>query len=323
MTIFVRGLAPVIVAGLLIQTFWTPTVAYTGQRQVEPMTALWKEPVDLRSRDLFNGPWGSRDAPDPNAVYTFIRPKRGGANPGVVVRDPQGRTWRVKQARHRDHGDEPPVEVTLSRILSAVGYHQPPVYYLPSFRMTNGSETRVEPAGRFRLDDPSLEDLGSWKWEANPFVGTRPLQGLLVILVVFNSFDMKDSNNTIYEVRQGARAERWYVVRDLGGALGEIGRFFGSTRNDIDKFERVTLFRGVRGGLVEFDYGGKKKGLIKDRITVADAHWALGLLGGLSDRQWDDAFRAGGYERDLRARFIRKIQTTIAEGQRFTAGRNP
>jgi hypothetical protein len=308
---------PVVVAGLLIQSSWTWTAAYTGQRDVEPMTALWEAPADLAGQDLFNGPWGSRHAPDPDAVYTFIRPKKGGANPGVVVSDPLGHTWNVKQARHRDHGDEPPVEVTLSRILSAVGYHQPPVYYLPSFRMTDGSRTHVEPAGRFRLADPSLEDLGEWEWQRNPFVGTRPFRGLLVILLVFNSFDLKDSNNTIYEVQQGERSERWYVVRDLGGALGEKGRWFGGTRNNIEKFEGSRLFRGVRDGRVELSLRGKQKNLTREGITVADVQWATALLGGLSDRQWDDAFRAGGYEPDLRARFIRKIQATIAEGQRL------
>ena len=313
----VRGLVAVIAAGFLSQPFWDGTAAFTSQPKAEPLTALWKAPADLQSQDLFNGPWGSQDAPGPNAVFTFIRPKKGGVNPGVVVRDRLGRTWHVKHGNPK-RGDEPPVEVTLSRILSAVGYHQPPVYYLPSFRMTQESLTHVEPAGRFRLSDPSMRDLGSWQWEQNPFVGTRPLHGLLVILMVFNSFDLKDSNNTIYEVQQGGRAERWYVMRDLGGALGETGRVFGNERNNIEKFERSSnLFRRVRDGHVEVDYEGKQENLIRAWITAADVRWALTLLGSLSNRQWDDAFRAGGYEPGLRARFIRKIRARIAEGQRL------
>ena len=317
MTTFVRGFSPVIVAGLLVQTSSSPTAAYTNQRAAEPISALWEAPADLSRQDLFNGPWGSENAPDPNAVYTFIRPKKSGANPGVVVNDPRGRKWHVKQARHKNHGDEPPVEVTLSRVLSAVGYHQPAVYYLPSFRMTDGSGTHVEPAGRFRLSNPSMEDLGQWEWQRNPFVGTRPLHGLLVILLVFNSFDLKDSNNTLYDVRQGEGGERWYVVRDLGGALGGAGRL--ATRNNIDKFERFTVFGGVRDNRVEFNQGGKQASLIREWITVDDVQWATKLLSGLSDRQWDDAFRAGGYEPALRARFIKKIQATIADGQQLSA----
>ena len=100
------------------------------------LAQLWQEPSDLQSRDLFQGPWGAQNAPDPAATYTFLKPKEGGVNPGVIVRDPQGRTWHVKQSPLDDdkessidvQGAEGPVEVTVSRLLSAVGYHQPPVY---------------------------------------------------------------------------------------------------------------------------------------------------------------------------------------------------
>src|SRR5689334_14140473 len=85
------------------------------------------------TRELFYGPWGQQSAPDPDAVYTFVDHKHHGTNPGVVVRDSRGRVWHVKQAPSNNQGDEGPVEVTLSRLLSAAGYHQPPVYYVPSF----------------------------------------------------------------------------------------------------------------------------------------------------------------------------------------------
>ena len=62
-----------------------------------PLSALWEQPHDLRDQDLFNGPWGAARAPDPDAVYTFVRLKTSGTNPGVVVQDPAGREWHVKQ----------------------------------------------------------------------------------------------------------------------------------------------------------------------------------------------------------------------------------
>src|SRR5262245_54715953 len=101
-----------------------PPVAGTG---TAPLSALWEKPDDLSARDLFNGPWGGARAPDPRATYTFVRPKQHGANPGLVVRDPAGREWHVKQPPHNHNGAEGPVEVVVSRVLSAVGYHQPPV----------------------------------------------------------------------------------------------------------------------------------------------------------------------------------------------------
>src|SRR5690349_16666574 len=43
--------------------------------QAPPIESWWQPPADLASRDLFNGPWGAEHAPDPNAEYTFVRPK--------------------------------------------------------------------------------------------------------------------------------------------------------------------------------------------------------------------------------------------------------
>ena len=76
--------------------------------------------------------------------------------PAWSSQDPAGREWHVKQPPHNDHGEEGPVEVMLSRVLSAVGYHQPPVYFLPSFTMRDASGTRRVPGGRFRLHDETM-----------------------------------------------------------------------------------------------------------------------------------------------------------------------
>ena len=301
------------------------------------LAQLWQEPSDLASRDLFHGPWGAQNAPDPAATYTFTKPKEGGVNPGVIVRDPQGRTWHVKQSPLDDdkassidvQGAEGPVEVTVSRILSAVGYHQPPVYFLPSFTMTDASGTRRHPGGRFRLETASLQKISEWSWSGNPFVRARPYNGLLVILLMFNSWDLKDSNNTLYEVRNGGSVHRWYVVRDLGAALGETGRFNSlsrrwnrAKRNDIDTFERHPFIEGVEQGFVKFDYQGRQPELVRHRITVDDARWAADLLGRLTETQWRDAFRAGGYEPALADRFIRKIKDNIAAARQLTTSSN-
>src|SRR6516165_255695 len=70
--------------------------AATGNNVVQA-NALWAPPTGVH--DLFYGPWGARLQPDPNAVYTFVRRKQKGTNPGMVVRDPQGREWHVKQTK--------------------------------------------------------------------------------------------------------------------------------------------------------------------------------------------------------------------------------
>jgi len=275
------------------------------------MPELWREPADVADADLFNGPWGAALAPDPTATYTFIKAKLHGASPGLTARDARGTEWSVKQ------GVEGPPEVAFSRVLSAIGYHQPAVYFLPSFALADGRRIDRVPGGRFRRKDAALRELGDWSWQQNPFVGTTPYHGLIVVMMVFNSSDLKDSNNTLYELpspREGAR--RWFIVRDLGSALGETGKLDPS-ENDPDLFERHGFIRGVNNGFVEFSYRGWHQELVRDRITPGDVRWACDLLAKLSEAQWADAFRAGGYETSVAQRFIRRITAKIGEGQKM------
>jgi len=53
----------------------------------------------------------------------------------MTVRDPEGREWSVKQIPPGALDVEAKVEVTLSRLLSAIGYYQPADYFLPEFRL--------------------------------------------------------------------------------------------------------------------------------------------------------------------------------------------
>jgi hypothetical protein len=282
-----------------------------------PAPSLWERPSDLAERDLYYGPWGEDHAPNPWVTYTLIEHKHTGVNPGMTVVDPQGREWSVKQPA--DGGpDEGPVEVVLSRVLSAVGYHQPPVYYLPSFRLRDDWGEHLETGGRFRLKLKVLKDRGTWSFQQNPFVGTDPYQGLLVILMMFNASDLKNSNNTLYEFRGGDAAKYWYVVRDLGTALGGTGRF-APDKNSVWAFERHPYILGVRNGLVEFNYRGWHQELIRDRITLDDVAWASELLGALSERQWRAAFLAGGYRPAVTDRFIRVLQAKIESGRSMAA----
>jgi hypothetical protein len=293
-------------------------VPATAEAEVVRANALWAPQTGVRDRDLYNGPWGARLTPDPTAVYTFVRRKTRGTNPGVIVKDQQGREWHVKQSPKSGNHAEGPVEVVLSRVLSAVGYFQPPVYYVPSFTMKDQKGTHTEAGGRFRLHDPSMHEIGNWSWDDPLVKGSRPYNGLLVILIAFNSWDLKSANNFVYDVQRNGHVERWYMVRDLGGALGDEGRIW-TTRNDINKFEKRGFIDGVNDGYVAFDYGGKRGDLYRQRITVADVRWATGLLAGLDDRQWHDAFRAGGYSDALSNRFIAKIKSNILQGQRLAA----
>ena len=130
----------VLVAALVAIAMSVTSCARGKQPALKPTAAppgatLWEAPANQRTQDLFYGPWGRERAPDPQAVYTLVEHKHTGVNPGMTVVDPQGRKWSVKQAYPGGLDDEGPVEVAVSRLLSASGYHQPPVYYLPTITL--------------------------------------------------------------------------------------------------------------------------------------------------------------------------------------------
>jgi hypothetical protein len=273
------------------------------------LAELWVNPIDLAHQNLAAGRWADR-APSPTDRYTFLKWKTHGSSPGLTVRDSHGRVWSVKQGR------EAQPEVFMSRLLSAIGYRQPPVYFLPTFSIAEGSRMRTIEGGRFRLADPALTERGEWVWEKNPYVGTKPYQGLLVILVLMNSADLKNSNNSIYDVASPRdNTHRWYVVRDLGISLGATNRF-NPGPDKPEKFEQKRFVTGIRNGFVEFaDYDAVHSDLVDRRITPADVQWASQLLARLSERQWTDAFVGAGYTPDLASRYIRRIQQKIGEGR--------
>ena len=281
-----------------------------------PAGSLWVDPVNLEQRDVFHGPWGLEYAPEPAVTYRIVERKHSGINPGVTLVDPIGREWSVKQPALDEPVAEGPIEVVLSRLLSAVGYHQPPVFYVDRVTVEDDWGIHEEPGGRFRLKLKVLKDRGAWSWQQNPHVGTRPYQGLLVILLMFNSSDLKNSNNTRYEYRGTTPATQWFVVRDLGTALGSTGRFV-ARKGDSRAFQREPFILGVRDGFVEFHYRGWHRELFERRITPADVVWASDLLARLTTRQWDDAFRAGGYTPVEAAPFITTLRSKVAAGQRL------
>ena len=89
------------------------------------LAELWVQPD--RGRDLFNGVGGARLAPDPSAVYRVIDMKRTGFSRGYTLKGPGGSEWSAK------FPPEAGPEVTASRILWGIGYHQPPIYYVATW----------------------------------------------------------------------------------------------------------------------------------------------------------------------------------------------
>jgi hypothetical protein len=298
------------VALLLTPACRRPTIQSTLKGSPTPaqIAELWAEPE--RDRDLYRGVGGQALAPDPKATYTVIEMKRGGFSRGYTVKDPQGREWSTK------FPPEASTEVVASRILWGIGYHQPPVYYLPEWQAAKAASPNPQLPARFRERTPAFHGLdtdGTWSYYRNPFVGTRQLNGLLTVHAMLGNSDLKELQNAIYTLTEPVEgARRWYVARDLGQTFGRTGSL-DPPRGDPEVFEDTRFITGVEGGYVRFDYRGRHKALF-ERISPADVRWACQRLSALTDDQLQDAFRAAGYPKATADRFIRRLEQKIAEG---------
>jgi hypothetical protein len=273
----------------------------------DALRQLWVDPGS-EPRDLFWGIGGQKYAPKPDAAYAFKERDTSGFSTKYEVKGPGDVEWSAKI------GPEAQTEVLMSRILWGLGFHQQPLYYLPSWTLKRDGTTSTESEARFRPKLKAFERLDeSWWWQQNPFVGTQELNGLLVVLLMFNSTDLKNDNNSVYKFDEPVEGvDRWLVVRDLGAALGETGRMY-PRRNCLECFEQHGFITAIHGDRVEFDYVGRHQELIS-MIRPADVRWAAEHLQKLTDRQWQDAFRAANYSESDAGRYIAKLKEKIDDG---------
>lgn len=300
-------------------------IACTQSPQAQPRPAgaselseLWQEPTDLLQRDLFHGPGGAELAPPTTGgTFQFVDFKTSGTNPGYDVKDSAGRMWSVKL------GVEAQPEVTASRILWAMGYHQPPQYFVHDFTLA-GPDAGVKQTARFRTESDQWKHAGDWSWYENPFMNATQFRGLVVAQLILNNWDLKSPNNRVYEsVNSTARPQRIYMVRDLGATLGHskqswIFKTLGTmgrqgSKNDIEGFEQQGFIKGGEGSKVIFDYRGFNQQLV-DRVTKADVIWACEQLAKFPDGHWQAAFKAGAFPQADADRYIKKIKDKIAQG---------
>jgi hypothetical protein len=284
-----------------------PTIA-TPPPTPEKIAELWHQPEP--NRDLFWGVGGERLAPDPALVYKVIEKKRTGFSMGMDVESPDGRKWSAKLP------PEAPTEVVASRLLWGLGYHQPPIYYVGRWNADGSEFDNPQLPARFRESKPDLRGLDAgdaWSYYDGPFAGTREQNGLLIMMVMLGNSDLKDAQNVIYTLKEPLEgASRWYVARDLGQSLGRTG-VLDAPRGDVKVFEQTPFIKGMSGQYVRFEWRGRHGRLI-DRMTPADVRWICEKLDRLSDTQWQDAFRAGGYAPEIANRFIRRFEQKIKEG---------
>jgi len=296
---------------LIATTACTPRVQRTaGPPAAAEMAQLWIDPGSA-PRDLRSGAAAAlrvTERPDPDTRYDILSRDTRGFSITYRVRDARGREWNVKI------GPEAQTEVVTSRIVWALGYHQLPSFFVERWIGVERGRGEQFGGARFRPRDLPLTSDGSWSWQQNPFVGAPPYNGLIVLMMILNSTDLKNENNELYtlegEPREGA--SRWYVVKDLGASLGESGRY-DPRRGDITAFEREPFTRGVESGRVRFGYRGRHQELLAS-IGPDAVRWTCERLSRITDRQWADAFAAGNFDAATTSRYVARIKQKIGEG---------
>jgi hypothetical protein len=271
-------------------------------RSVSSKPAIWRDPGRVQTLDFANGPGGAAHAPKP--PFTFLEEDKGGTNPKIKITDSTGREWGVKW------GSEIRSEVFASRLVWAVGYYVEPSYFIKSGRVIGAkslgrAKSHVSSDGsftdaRFELKEKGIRkqsDKESWSWENNPFVGSREINGLKVMVMLVSNWDPKDqtnsqSNTAIYTDTKTGQVS--YVMSDWGATMGKWGGFLSREKWDCDGYADQTrkFVTGVKGGTVEFGYDGKHSSVIKENIRVTDVRWLLGYLGRITDTQIRDALKA-------------------------------
>ncbi|HKS39048.1 MAG TPA: hypothetical protein VJX74_00430 [Blastocatellia bacterium] len=247
---------------------------------------LWQDPGDISSRDLFAGPGGEAMKPDLSQL-TFIKEETGGYSKKYRVRDGKGRVWVAKLSK------EAQSETAATRIMWAIGYQTEIPYLVPSVTIDGkGTFENV----KFEARPENVKRLDLWKWSDNPFVGTKEFQGLKVLMVLLENWDIKDDNNKILLVRneRTGRNELQYIISDLGATFGKTGGILSRTRNKPEDYAEAKFINEVKGNRIDFRFSGKRQGLFDD-ITIGQARWLGNLLAQLTDQQIQDAFRAANY----------------------------
>jgi hypothetical protein len=300
---------------------------------------LWREPADIASRDLLEGPGGK--AHEPHPPFKFEKEDLKGSNPKFDVRDQDGVKWKAKL------GAEAKPETVASRLVWAIGYFTNEDYFLPEFRATgmpahlHRGNSFVEPDGsiknvRLKREFEGEKKIGSWEWRHNPFTDTRELNGLRVMMAVINNWDLKDDNNAIYREKHsdtGEGPQLVYMVSDLGSSFGTTN-FIASDKGkgNLDSYVHSTFIRkGAEraGSLVDFEDPHRpalfvafnapefvsrvNMEWIGRHIPKADAKWTGQQLAKLSREQIRDAFRAAQYTPEEVEAFAMAVELRIAE----------
>ena len=287
---------------------------------------LWTEPRQSTASDWTWGPGGQEIAPRP--PFTFVKEKFGGSNPKVEVRDSAGRRWVVK------FGSEAHTDTFAARLVTALGYAAEPTFYFASGSIegVHGlkqakrfvSKDGAFRSGRFKLHvKGSADDEGNetWSWNANPFVGSRELGGLKILVMLTSNWDTKDArdgkeNSNTGIIRTNSKAQ--YAVTDWGATLGKYGTFFKRNRWDWGgyRIQTTSFVKMSKDGALEWGFKGKHSRDITAGVGVADVIWLERYLARITDADLNAGFVASGASQPVAREYTRLMRDRIVQLQR-------
>jgi hypothetical protein len=315
---------------LAVLTF--PAVGAPAKKSLRPEAlagaVVWQDPSDIASRDLYYGPGGEKD--QPQGPFTFEKEDMDGSNPKFVVRDRDGVKWKVKL------GTEARPETAASRLVWAVGYFTDEDYFLPDFKagampahLRRGQELVAVDGSvrnvRLKRYLKGQEKLGYWSWRDGALGNSRELNGLRVMMALIDNWDLKDENNSIYEVKGEHPV---YVVSDLGASFGTTGNAGPAGKGNLQAYTRSQFMTRVTPDYVNFKTPSRpalthlfdppaylrrvRLEWIGKHIPLSDARWMGQMLARLSPDQIEAAFRAAGYGREEVTAFAGVVEARIA-----------
>ncbi|HKP11915.1 MAG TPA: hypothetical protein VJZ91_07375 [Blastocatellia bacterium] len=300
-----------------------------SEQAVKKAAVLWRQPSDIKTRNLLYGPGGQ--AGQPRAPFQFIEEDRDASSPKFIVQDARGVRWKVKL------GEEARPETAASHLLWAVGYFADVDYFLPRMRVAGLPKLRrgqqyvtadgwVQGA---RLERAAKKADG-WSWFDNPFIGTREFDGLRVMMALINKWDLKKINNAVYETEGG---ERLYAVSDLGDTFGKTGSSWTRSKGNLEDYLESEFIDEVKPEAVDLVLNSRPPVLyafaipyyiertrmekVAEDIPRAHARWIGQWLARLSDRQLSDAFRAAGYAPREASAYAAKVRERISQLERL------
>ena len=328
-------LAGALTIRLLMPAFWWAKGRFRVWRAGPPPLhasahVIWRDPGPVTALDAIYGPGAAGSGPQP--PFHFVEEHTTGSQPTVSVRDGQGRLWRVKW------GQEVRCETFAVRLASSCGYFAEETHFVGAG--TIAGATTLERAracidehdgtfhdARFELDDPAVTKMfeeHSWAWDDNPFVGTKELSGLKVVVMLLSNWDTKDrrdvargSNTAIFEHElPDRRREARYLLIDWGGSMGRWGNSLATRgRWDADAFAEQTpgFVTGIKDGCVTFGYVGQRTADVAEGIPLEHVRWFSRYLEPLTDDYLFRALRISGASPEETPRFVAALRDRIGQ----------